>query len=291
MEFAHLWDLFLAILRPVFEIGIITFLIYKVLYFMRGTRGAYVLAGLITVLLALSILSDLLKLAVISWLINAFWGILSMTIIVIFQPELRRAFAQLGTYTMLRGKRQREVIGEIVNATVNMSKRKCGAIMVIERRIGMRALEEDSVRLDIKVNAMILESIFYPNSPLHDGAVIIRHNRIVAARVILPLTRANADISQRLGTRHRAAVGISEETDAVVVVVSEETGIISVCCRGVLKRNLPPHKLEPFLEKLIITDNDDMEPAMRDILDSDDEESSGVVADALDNESSGEEKR
>ncbi len=268
MEFSQFLSFLGAVLRPVFEIGIITFLIYKVLYFMRGTRGAYVLAGLITVLLALSILSDLLKLAVISWLINAFWGILSMTIIVIFQPELRRAFAQLGSYTILRGKRRREVISEIVSATVNMSKRKCGAIMVIERRIGMRALEEDSVHLDVKVNGMILESIFYPNSPLHDGAVIIRENRIVAARVILPLARTNADISRRLGTRHRAAIGISEETDAIVVVVSEETGIISVCCRGVLKRNLPPRRLEPFLEKLIITDDDDMEPAMSDILDS-----------------------
>ncbi len=270
MEFSALWDFFLAGLRPVFEIGVLTFLIYKVLYFMRGTRGAYVLAGLITVLIVLSILSKMLSLTVISWLINAFWGILAMTVIVIFQPELRRAFAQLGSYTILRGKRQREVIGEIVNAAINMSKRKCGSIMVLERSIGMRALEEDSVKLDIKVNSMILESIFYPKSPLHDGAVIIRENRIVAARVILPLPSANADISRRLGTRHRAAIGISEETDAVVVVVSEETGIISVCCKGKLKRNLPPYKLEPILEKLMITD-DDTEPAMSDILDTGDE--------------------
>ena len=254
-------------LRPTLEVGLIAFLIYKVLYFMRGTRGAYVLTGLITVLLGLSIASDALKFEVINWLIEGFWGILATAVIVIFQPELRRAFAQLGSYTFLRGKRQREVIGEIVAATVDMSRRKCGALIVFERRIGLRTFEEDAVRLDIKVNAMVLESIFFPKSPLHDGAVIIRDNRIVAARVILPLTRSTAGFLQRLGTRHRAAMGIAEETDAVVVVVSEETGVISICTRGTLRRNLTPEKLEESLEKLIITEQEDNDPAITDILD------------------------
>ena len=253
-------------LRPTLEVGLIAFLIYKVLYFMRGTRGAYVLTGLITVLLGLSIASDALKFEVINWLIEGFWGILATAVIVIFQPELRRAFAQLGSYTFLRGKRQREVIGEIVTATVDMARRKCGALIVFERRIGLRTFEEDAVKLDVKVNSMLLESIFFPKSPLHDGAVIIRDNRIVAARVILPLTRSTADCLQRLGTRHRAAMGIAEETDAVVVVVSEETGIISICTRGTLRRNLTPEKLEEYLEKLIITEQEDNDPAITDIL-------------------------
>ena len=260
------FELLMRYLRPTLEVGLIAFLIYKVLYFMRGTRGAYVLTGLITVLLGLSIASDALKFEVINWLIEGFWGILATAVIVIFQPELRRAFAQLGSYTFLRGKRQREVIGEIVTATVDMARRKCGALIVFERRIGLRTFEEDAVKLDVKVNSMLLESIFFPKSPLHDGAVIIRDNRIVAARVILPLTRSTADCLQRLGTRHRAAMGIAEETDAVVVVVSEETGIISICTRGTLRRNKKKKKLEEYLEKLIITEQEDNDPAITDIL-------------------------
>ena len=242
---------FWELICPVVEIGILAFLIYAVLYFLRGSRGVYVLAGVIVALLGLSLLAELLKFEVIGRLIGESGVVLAVAIIVVFQPELRRAFAQLGSYTFLRGKRRREVIGEVVAAAVAMSRRKCGALIVLERRIGMRALEEDAVRLDIKVNALVLESIFYPNSPLHDGAVIIRDNRIVAARVILPLTRNGGMLSKRLGTRHRAALGVSEETDAVVVVVSEETGIISICIGGVLKRDILPDQLENSLAELM----------------------------------------
>ena len=188
-------------LRPAMEVAILAFLIYKVLYFMRGTRGAYVLSGLITALLALMIAASSLHLEVIGWLVGSFWSILATAIIVIFQPELRRAFAQLGTYTVLRGKRQREVIGEIVTAVVDMARRKCGALIVVERRIGMRALD------------------------------------------------------------------ISEETDGIAIVVSEETGSISVCCRGALRRNLAPEGLEDYLEQLIITEQDDVAPGISDFLD------------------------
>lgn len=239
------------VLCPFVEIGILAFLIYEVLYFLRGSRGVYVLTGLIVALIGMSFLAEWLNFEVISRLISESGVVLAVAIIVIFQPELRRAFAQLGSYTFLRGKRRREIISEVVAAAMDMSRRKCGALIVLERRIGMRALEEDAVRLDIKVNALVLESIFYPNSPLHDGAVIIRDNRIVAARVILPLTRNGEMLSKRLGTRHRAALGVSEETDAVVVVVSEETGIISICAGGVLRRDLPPEQLENYLSELM----------------------------------------
>ena len=142
-------------------------------------------------------------------------------------------------------------IGEIVAAVRDMSRRKCGALIVIERRIKLQMLIDDSIPLDIKVNALVLESIFYPNSPLHDGAVIIRDDRIQAARVILPLTR-NEKISPRLGTRHRAALGISDETDAVSVVVSEETGAISITCKEEFHRDLSIPQLEHLLEQYII---------------------------------------
>lgn len=239
------------VICPFVEIGILAFLIYEVLYFLRGSRGVYVLTGVIVALIGLSLLAEWLNFEVIGRLISESGVVLAVAIVVIFQPELRRAFARLGSYTFLRGKRRREIISEVVAAAMDMSRRKCGALIVLERRIGMRALEEDAVRLDIKVNALVLESIFYPNSPLHDGAVIIRDNRIVAARVILPLTRNGEMLSKRLGTRHRAALGVSEETDAVVVVVSEETGIISICAGGILKRDLPPDQLENYLSELM----------------------------------------
>lgn len=250
-EIAGMIQMIWKVICPFAEIGILAFLIYEVLYFLRGSRGVYVLAGVVIALIGMSLLAELLNFEVIGRLIGESGVVMAVAIIVIFQPELRRAFAQLGSYTFLRGKRRREIISEVVAAAMDMSRRKCGALIVLERRIGMRALEEDAVRLDIKVNALVLESIFYPNSPLHDGAVIIRDNRIVAARVILPLTRNGAALSKRLGTRHRAALGVSEETDAVVVVVSEETGIISICSCGILKRDLPPDQLENYLSELM----------------------------------------
>ena len=246
--------------RMVIEIAILALVIYKILYYMRGARGSYVLAGIIILLVALIVISQYLKLEAINFLLQWLLVSLPTALFIIFQPELRRAFAQLGSYTVFQGKRRREVIGELVTATANMAKRKCGALMVVERRIGMQALIDDSVRLDIKINAMVLESIFFPNSPLHDGAVIIHDDRIVAARAILPLTRAE-NISRRLGTRHRAALGISEETDAVTIVVSEETGTISIACRGVLHRDLAISELENYLEKLIIQEQDDTDLA------------------------------
>lgn len=243
-------------LKMALEVFILTVVIYKTLYYLRGARGASVLAGITILLLVLTWLSKQLRLDVINWLLTGIWGTLGAAMVIIFQPELRRAFAQLGSFSFSQGKRRREVITEIVTAAANMARRKCGALMVIERRIGMQNLIDDSVRLDIKVNSMVLESIFFPNSPLHDVAVIIRDDRIVAARAILPLTRSQS-ISVRLGTRHRASLGISEETDAVTVVVSEETGAISVACRGALHRDLSQDELANYLEKLIILEQDD----------------------------------
>lgn len=249
-----------SIARMLLEILIIAFVIYKTLYYLRSARGSYVLAGIIILLGVMSLLSRQLHLEVITFLLNWILTWLPIGLFIIFQPEIRRAFAQLGSFAIWKGKRRREVIGELVAATGNMARRKCGALIVVERRIGMQTLIDDSVKLDIKVNAMVLESIFFPNSPLHDGAVIIRDDRIVAARAILPLTRAE-NISRRLGTRHRAALGISEDTDAVTIVVSEETGTISIACRGVLHRDLAISELESYLEKLIIQEQDDADLA------------------------------
>ncbi|WP_176012376.1 diadenylate cyclase CdaA [Victivallis sp. Marseille-Q1083] len=243
-----------AYLGPALEVFIIFYIIYVTLHYLRGTRGSNVLAGIVVVLLLLTILSDWAKFEVINYLLNGVWSLLAVALIVIFQPELRRAFAQVGSYAFLKRSRKKETITELVAAVLNMSRRRTGAIIVIERKIGMRSIVEDAVKLDIKLNALIIESIFYPNSPLHDGAVIIRNDRIVAARAILPLSRDD-NISRTMGTRHRAAIGITEETDAVVVVVSEETGNISIACRGVIHRDITADNLQKRLNDLLILQN------------------------------------
>jgi diadenylate cyclase len=245
----------LGYVRPALEILILAFIIYKILYYLRGTRGANVLAGLVVGLLVLTVVSEVLRFEVISWLLNGLWTLLATAIIVIFQPELRRAFAQLGSAPFQRKSRKKEAITEVVTAVLNMAKRKIGAIIVLERKIGMRAIVDDAVKLDIKLNSMIIESIFFPNSPLHDGAVIVKNDRIIAAHAILPLSR-DEDFSKTLGTRHRAAVGITEETDAVALIVSEETGNISIACRGSIRRDVKADKLLRYLTGLLISTDD-----------------------------------
>ena len=242
-------------LQPTLEIFILSFIFYKVLYYLRGTRGSNILAGMLIALLALTAGADFMKFEVLSWALSGLWTLLATAIIVIFQPELRRAFAQMGSMSFRQEDRKKEVISEITTAVLNMANRKIGALMVIERKIGMRAIVDDAVKLDVKVNSMILESIFYPNSPLHDGAIIIKNDRIIAAHAILPLTR-DENFTKSLGTRHRAAVGISEETDAVVVVVSEENGNISVACRGSIRYDVKVDKLFRYLNALIMAPND-----------------------------------
>ncbi len=261
-------------LRPIAEYLLIAYIIYKILYYLRGTRAANVLAGLIVGFLVLSLLSDLAGLEVLRWLLDGFWSLLAIAIIVIFQPELRRAFAQLGSYAFFRRNRKRETISELVAAVLEMSRKHTGAIIVIERRIGMRAIVEDAVKLDSKLNNLLIQSIFFPNSPLHDGAIIVRNDRIVAARAILPLSRDNT-LSRTMGTRHRAALGITEETDAAVVVVSEETGDISIACRGAIMRALSEPALVGELNKLLIGNGGSTE-ALTDILGALDEREGAV---------------
>ena len=240
-----------TLLRAILEVTILFVVINELLYYLRNTRGSLVLTGAFIGIMALALVANWLGLQVINYILSTLYASAFLALIIIFQPELRRALAQLGSMLVRQGKKKREFIGEVVAAARDMSRRKCGALIVIERRIKLQMLIDDSIPLDIKVNALILESIFYPNSPLHDGAVIIRDDRIQAARVILPLTRSEK-ISPRLGTRHRAALGISDETDAVSVIVSEETGSISIACKDEFHRDLSIPQLEHLLEQYII---------------------------------------
>ena len=272
--FEFSWNGVLDFVRAAVEFLLIAFVIYKILYYLRGTRAVNVLAGLIVAFLMLMLISDKLELKVVSWLLDKFLELMALTVIVIFQPELRRAFAQLGSYTFFKRSRKRENINELVQAVNSMSARKIGAIIVIERRIGMRAIVDDAIKLDCKLCAWLLQSIFFPNSPLHDGAVIVRDDRIVAARAILPLSR-DANLSRTMGTRHRAALGITEETDGIVLVVSEETGDISIACRGAIMRGLSGKSLENELNKLLMHSNDNSED-LTDILGTPDEQEGAV---------------
>ena len=249
----------LPLLTAVIQIAVLCFAIYWVLYFLRSTRGAQVFAGIFVAAVALSMILRIesLHFDVLNSLIEVIANSLFIALLIIFQPELRRALAQLGSLSFLQGKRKRELIVEIVTAACDMARRKCGAIIVIERNIKLQSYIDDAIPLDARVHYLLLESIFFPNSPLHDGAVIIRDEKILAARAILPLTRSE-NISRNLGTRHRAALGISEDSDAVTVIVSEETGTISITYRGVIHRDLASRDLESLLEKLLIL-NDDLE--------------------------------
>ena len=252
----NFWNAAVPVLKAVAEIGILSIAIYGVLYYLRSTRGSFVLFGIVALWTLFSLAANFLEMKVISSILGITGQSLLVVLVVLFQPELRRLLAQIGSYTVWQGRRRREMIGEIVTATCDMAHRKCGALIVIERRIHLQTLADDAVVLDDKVNSLLLESIFYPNSPLHDGAVVIRGDRIIAARAILPLTRSK-DVSPQLGTRHRAALGISEDSDAVIVVVSEETGTISIALRGALHRDLDAESLRSMLVKLLVERDED----------------------------------
>lgn len=253
-DVAIMQELYFEYIAPVLDFCIIALLIYGALYFLRGTRGSAILAGVIFALITMSVISERLNFEVLGRLLGNLWTIFSIAIIVIFQPELRRAFAQLGTvtkaFTNTNKTERRGVISIVVEAVMQMSRTKTGALIVFERNIGMQAIINSAVPLDARVNSTLLRSLFYPNSPLHDGAVIIKGDKIVAAHVILSLSPEQ--VERNLGTRHHAAISITEETDAVAVVVSEETGIVSVAYKGRLTREFDEITLADTLEDLMI---------------------------------------
>jgi len=206
---------------------------------------------MIIILLFLTVATETLRLVVLAELLNGIWTVLPIAIVIIFQPELRRAFAELGSNNPFSKKQRREeTISEVVTAVLNLSNSKTGALLVFQRQIGMRAIISSGQKIDAKVTHKLIESIFNKNSPLHDGGIVIENDRIVAAHCIFPLSQ-NPDILSNMGTRHRAAIGITEETDAVAVVVSEETGKISIACQGSIVQNLSGEKLARFLRSML----------------------------------------
>ncbi|MFH1995875.1 MAG: diadenylate cyclase CdaA [Candidatus Omnitrophota bacterium] len=230
--------------KALVEIAVLWYVIYITLLFIKGTRTAQLLKGL-AFLFLIFIISDRLGFDVISWVLTRLFALSLIALLVIFQPELRRGLARLGQFGFFQ--ENLEMLEEAGKAAIMLSKRKVGALIAIEREIGLKNYIETGTPVDAKVTKDILMPLFLPDSTIHDGGVIIQGGRIVAAGCLFPLAQIT-QISKSLGTRHRAAVGLSEETDAVVVVVSEETGGISVAVNGHLARNLTEANLIKFLK-------------------------------------------
>jgi len=233
------------------DIILMSVILYRLLLIIKGTRAAQMLIGLGVLLLA-SLLSSYFELYTIEWLIQSFWAQIVIAIIIIFQPEIRRALAQMGETQFLHtltSAEELKSLEEIVRAAISLSNRKVGALIAIERDTSLKDFVEMGTPLDAKVSKEILLSLFHPTSPIHDGAVVIRGNRIVAAGCFLPITMS-PEISRSLGTRHRAGLGLTEETDAVVIIISEETGDVSMAINGKLETHLDMGTLRDVLTDL-----------------------------------------
>jgi len=236
-------DLLMISWKYVIEILILWFFYYMLLLFIQGTRAAQVLKGLI-ILVIIFIITQELNLETINWILTKLFTISIIAFIIIFQPELRRGLARIGQFGMFY--REQKTLDEIAKAALILSKKKIGAIVAIEREIGLKPYIESGIQVDAQITSELLNAIFIPNAPLHDGGVVVQGARITAAGCLFPLTQ-NPHISKTLGTRHRAAIGLSEETDAVVVVVSEETGIISITVGGKLVKSVDEKDLPRVL--------------------------------------------
>ena len=229
----------------VLDILIVAFLVYQLLQFIRGTHAVQMaLGGMVLVLVYW--VSSLLDLETVNWILRTFLPYVVFGIIVVFQAEIRKVLAHLGKPPLLGAfskQRTEEVIDEVVLASTSLAAQRTGAIVVLEREMGLRAYIETGIGLDALLTYDLLISIFNPGTPLHDGAVIVQGNRIASAACFLPLT-VNPELSRQLGSRHRAAIGVTEDTDAVAVVVSEETGTISVVVGGRIRRDLDGRSLK-----------------------------------------------
>lgn len=247
-------------LKDILDIFVISFVIYKLILLVRETRAEQLLKGFILVLI-ISRISTALNLYTVSWVINNIFTVGMVLIIVVFQPELRRAFEKLGRSKTLFSvsKINKEQINfksnEITSAVASMSRQKVGALIVIENSVGLSDIIETGTSINGLISSELLINIFIPNTPLHDGAVIIKEDKVAAAGCFLPLTN-DSTLSKELGTRHRAAIGMTEKSDAFVIIVSEETGVISVAENGIISRYVDAQALKQTLINLFMKMDD-----------------------------------
>lgn len=249
-----LWDLF----RIIIDVGIIAYVLYKLMFVLKDSRAYQVIKGVILIL-AVSFVAEQLQLTTVSYLIKAFINVLPFLLLLLFQPELRRWLEGLGhskvtsIFSSSSSLDADTMIAEIVHAATAMSSQKIGALIVIERKTSLGEIIRTGTVVDAKVSAQLLRLIFVPNTPLHDGAVILRNNKVHAAACYLPLTD-NTHLDKDLGTRHRAGIGVTENTDCLSIIVSEETGNISFARAGQLTRPVSPEKLRKLLKDALSDD-------------------------------------
>lgn len=234
------------------DILLVAFIIYRIILLVKGTRTVQMLLGL-AVLLVVYVASQLGGLFTLNWLLDNFLSSIILVIVVIFQNDIRRALVHMGRNPFFADQSFREedqAIDELVKGCTSLATRRFGALVVIERETGINDFLEIGTELDAKLSGNLLSAVFHPQSPIHDGAAIVQRGRLTRAGCFLPLTQ-NPKVSPRLGTRHRAAIGLTEMVDAVVIVVSEETGKISVVISGKMTRDLDPVTLRKVLKRLL----------------------------------------
>ncbi len=236
--------------KAIIEILILWYLFYKVMLFLEGTRAFYVIRGIV-VLALVFLLSNLVGLTTLTWLLGKVFAISILVFVILFQPELRQGLARLGQNPllgrlMLDRKSIERLARDVTIAVSYLAEKRIGALIAIERSIGLRGYADTGIKLDAIVSPELIETIFHPGTPLHDGGVVIKGNRIIAAGCLFPLTDSERHPDVR-GTRHRAGIGISEETDAMCIIVSEEMGTISWAVDGRLTRGVSPEELYRFI--------------------------------------------
>src|SRR5205807_5958266 len=248
-EFLQLW---FKSWRSMIEIILLSVVIYYGYLYFRGTRGAKVLTGLAIIFLTLTLISTLLNLVVIGWIVRSLSAFLALASVVIFQPELRRALAEVGGHPIFSlTSEKRETVHDIAEAVTQLANKQFGALIAIERDTSIRVYEETGVAMDAEFSVELMLTLFHPKAALHDGGVIMRNGRIAAAACIFPVSQRET-LDRSLGLRHRAGLGITEESDAIAVVVSEESGGISICHRRRIERNFTPETFRQRIAEILL---------------------------------------
>jgi diadenylate cyclase len=250
-----MWSFIQEHTRDGIEILILTVGLYQIYKAFRSTRGAQILVGLGTILILLVLFSTVLQLEVIQWIITRAAAVLAFSLIVIFQPELRTGLARLGSNRLFYfySRRKHDFLERFSDSVVNLSKKRIGALFAIQRDVSLKEQLDTGVTLDARFTPELAMAVFFPKSPLHDGGMIIADERVAGAACVFPVTEREMQ-DRSTGLRHRAALGISERTDAVCIVVSEETGGISICENGVLQRNLTEQQFRDKISDIFFAD-------------------------------------
>lgn len=242
--------------QDIVDIGIIAFLVYRLLQIVRGSRAMQMIVGLAVILVAY-VSSRVLGLFTLNWIIDNFLASIILVIIVIFQSDIRRALTQVGTTPLFSAaertvQHREDIIEEVAQAAVSLAGKKVGGLIVLQREVGLNEYMEIGTRLDARVSRELLESVFLPSSPIHDGALVIQKGRVTAVRCLLPLSSA-PNLKKTWGTRHRAALGVTEETDSVAIVISEQEGTIALVVSGNVTENIDGPRLRAALAGLVMS--------------------------------------